>query len=117
MFSPKQSYKTAWALNVYFNNLTEVNLDLELTRRWRITSSSCGREVALLGCYNASCKNTYAKLMPGCRWDNRGARLRGNIEKTEPQRSRVETKPRSKEKIGLHWSREETGLPPEYRED
>ncbi|KAF3492443.1 hypothetical protein DY000_02064397 [Brassica cretica] len=70
MFNPKQSYKTAWALNVYFNNLTEVNLDLELTRRWRITSSSCGREVALLGCYNASCKNTYAKLMPGCRWDN-----------------------------------------------
>ncbi|KAG5400067.1 hypothetical protein IGI04_014674 [Brassica rapa subsp. trilocularis] len=64
------------ALNVYFNNLTEVNLDLELTRRWRITSSSCGREVALLGCYNASCKNTYAKLMPGCRWDNATNTLR-----------------------------------------
>ncbi|CAG7906058.1 unnamed protein product, partial [Brassica rapa] len=42
-------------------------------------------------------------------------RLWGNIEKTEPQRSRVETKPRSKEEIGLHWSREETGLRPPRR--
>ncbi|KAG2249104.1 hypothetical protein Bca52824_088732 [Brassica carinata] len=63
-----------WAPNVYFNNLTAVNLDAELTRSWRITCSSCGLKGAALGCYNASCKSSFhvtcAKLIPECRWDN-----------------------------------------------
>nr|VDD49061.1 unnamed protein product [Brassica oleracea] len=63
-----------WAPNVYFNNLTAVNLDAELTRSRRITCSSCGLKGAALGCYNASCKSSFhvtcAKLIPECRWDN-----------------------------------------------
>ncbi|CAN7109352.1 unnamed protein product [Brassica rapa subsp. narinosa] len=64
-----------WAPNVYFNNLTAVNLDAELTRSRRITCSSCGLKGAALGCYNASCKSSFhvtcAKLIPECRWDNK----------------------------------------------
>ncbi|CAH8275903.1 unnamed protein product [Arabidopsis lyrata] len=63
-----------WAPNVYFNNLTVVNLDVELTRSRRISCSCCGLKGAALGCYNKSCKNSFhvtcAKLMPECRWDN-----------------------------------------------
>lgn len=62
------------APNVYFNNLTVVNLDVELTRSRRISCSCCGLKGAALGCYNKSCKNSFhvtcAKLMPECRWDN-----------------------------------------------
>ncbi|KAF3534555.1 hypothetical protein DY000_02037613 [Brassica cretica] len=64
-----------WAPNVYFNNLTTVNLDAELTRSRRITCSSCGLKGAALGCYNTSCKSSFhvtcAKLIPECRWDNK----------------------------------------------
>ncbi|CAH8345968.1 unnamed protein product [Eruca vesicaria subsp. sativa] len=64
-----------WAPNVYFNNLTAVNLDAELTRSRRITCSSCGLKGAALGCYNSSCKSSFhvtcAKLIPECRWDNK----------------------------------------------
>ncbi|KAG7542072.1 Zinc finger RING-type [Arabidopsis thaliana x Arabidopsis arenosa] len=63
-----------WAPNVYFNNLTVVNLDVELTRSRRISCSCCGLKGAALGCYNKSCKNSFhvtcAKLIPECRWDN-----------------------------------------------
>ncbi|EOA19191.1 hypothetical protein CARUB_v10007870mg [Capsella rubella] len=63
-----------WAPNVYFNNLTAVNLDVELTRSRRISCSCCGLKGAALGCYNKSCKNSFhvtcAKLIPECRWDN-----------------------------------------------
>ncbi|KAL1205349.1 BREAST CANCER SUSCEPTIBILITY 1-like protein [Cardamine amara subsp. amara] len=63
-----------WAPNVYFNNLTAVNLDMELTRSRKISCSCCGLKGAALGCYNKSCKNSFhvtcAKLIPECRWDN-----------------------------------------------
>ncbi|CAH2078405.1 unnamed protein product [Thlaspi arvense] len=63
-----------WAPNVYFNDLTAVNLDVELTRSRRISCSCCGLKGAALGCYNKSCKNSFhvtcAKLTPECRWDN-----------------------------------------------
>jgi BRCA1-associated RING domain protein 1 len=63
-----------WAPNVYFNDLTIVNLDVELTRSRRISCSCCGLKGAALGCYNKSCKNSFhvtcAKLIPECRWDN-----------------------------------------------
>ncbi|CAN8325448.1 unnamed protein product [Cochlearia groenlandica] len=63
-----------WAPNVYFNDLTAVNLDAELTRSRRISCSGCGLKGAALGCYNKSCKNSFhvtcAKLIPECRWDN-----------------------------------------------
>ncbi|CAH8389506.1 unnamed protein product [Eruca vesicaria subsp. sativa] len=64
-----------WAPNVYFNKLTAVNLDVELTRSRRITCSCCGLKGAALGCYNESCKNSFhvtcAKLIPECRWDDK----------------------------------------------
>ncbi|KAG2244583.1 hypothetical protein Bca4012_023493 [Brassica carinata] len=64
-----------WAPNVYFNNLTAVNLDAELTRSRRITCSFCGLKGAALGCYNARCKSSFhvtcAKLKPECRWDDK----------------------------------------------
>ncbi|KFK28705.1 hypothetical protein AALP_AA7G035900 [Arabis alpina] len=63
-----------WAPNVYFNDHTAVNLDVELTRSRRISCSCCGLKGAALGCYNKSCKNSFhvtcAKLIPECRWDN-----------------------------------------------
>ncbi|KAJ0239392.1 Protein BREAST CANCER SUSCEPTIBILITY 1 [Hirschfeldia incana] len=63
-----------WAPNVYFSNLTAVNLDAELTRSRRITCSFCGLKGAALGCYNTSCRTSFhvtcAKLIPECRWDD-----------------------------------------------
>ncbi|XP_010439526.1 PREDICTED: protein BREAST CANCER SUSCEPTIBILITY 1 homolog [Camelina sativa] len=63
-----------WAPNVYFNNFTAVNLDVELTRSRRISCTCCRLKGAALGCYNKSCKNSFhvtcAKLIPECRWDN-----------------------------------------------
>ncbi|KAF8096142.1 hypothetical protein N665_0317s0048 [Sinapis alba] len=96
-----------WAPNVYFNNLTAVNLDAELTRSRRITCSFCGLKGAALGCYNPSCKSSFhvtcAKQMPKCRWDNKNfvmlcpsdASSKLPCEETSPkERKRKRTRPK-----------------------